>query len=163
LRSETAFDPKHPYYDPKSSREAPKWDLVTVGFVRKFPEMVTLSELRSFARPGGVLEKMSLLRQGRLSVSAVRPKEWTFILDLAGGSEREMIEKRETGEKNGGEGSKGVNCFDGGTHEGPADEAGAERVDGKMKSADAEISEAGAERLDEKIKSEDAENSARPS
>jgi predicted RNA-binding protein with PUA-like domain len=81
---ETAFDPQHPYYDPKSSRESPRWDLVHVRFVEKFAETIKLTDLRSFAKSGGALEKMQLLRQGRLSVSAVKPKEWAFVLSLAG-------------------------------------------------------------------------------
>lgn len=93
---ETAFDPQHPYYDPKSSRENPKWDVVYVQYVRKFPEIVKLADLRSFAHPGGALEKMQLLRQGRLSVSAVKPKEWAFILSLVG---KETDEDGEDGEQ----------------------------------------------------------------
>lgn len=77
-----AFDPKHPYYDPKSTRDSPKWDVVYVQYVRKFPDIVKLSDLRSFAKSGGALEKMQLLNQGRLSVSAVTPQEWDFILTL---------------------------------------------------------------------------------
>lgn len=43
-----------------------------------------MTDLRSFAKSGGALEKMQLLRQGRLSISAVKPKEWAFVLSLAG-------------------------------------------------------------------------------
>ncbi len=80
---ESAFDPDHPYYDPKSNRDNPKWELVKVEFVKKFDELVTLRELRSFAADGGALAGMQMLRQGRLSVSSVQPAEWRFILDLA--------------------------------------------------------------------------------
>ncbi|KAI9833898.1 MAG: hypothetical protein M1819_003407 [Sarea resinae] len=80
---DTALDPSNPYYDPKSSPENPKWSLVHVEFRRKFPEMITLAELRTYAQPGGVLEKMELLKQGRLSVSKVTKKQWDFILRLA--------------------------------------------------------------------------------
>lgn len=52
--------------------------------MRKFAHTVKLTELRSFSKLGGILENMQLLRQGRLSVSAVKPKEWEFILSLAG-------------------------------------------------------------------------------
>ena len=79
---ESAFMPDHPYYDPKSSRDKPKWELVHVKFVRKFNEQVSLPRLRSFAKPGGILEKMQVLVQSRLSVSLVRPKEWKFIMSL---------------------------------------------------------------------------------
>jgi EVE domain len=55
-----------------------------VRFVSKFEEIIKLPDLRSFAKVGGALAKMQLLRQGRLSVSAVTPNEWNFILGLAG-------------------------------------------------------------------------------
>ena len=80
---ESAFDPNHPYYDPKSNRDNPKWELVKVEFVKKFDELVTLREIKSFAAEGGALQGMQMLRQGRLSVSSVQPAEWRFILDLA--------------------------------------------------------------------------------
>lgn len=83
---ESAFDPSHPYYDPKSSRDKPKWELVHVQFVKKFQDLITLKTLRSFGQPGGALEKMQMLKQSRLSVSAVSPQEWSFILEVAGES-----------------------------------------------------------------------------
>lgn len=51
-------------------------------FVHKFPNPVTLAELKSFAKPGGALENMQMLKQSRLSVSAVKPREWRFIHGL---------------------------------------------------------------------------------
>ncbi|KIW98914.1 uncharacterized protein Z519_00577 [Cladophialophora bantiana CBS 173.52] len=81
---ESAFDPSHPYFDPKSDRAKPKWELVQVEFVKKFANLITLRELKSFSKPGGALENMQTLKQSRLSVSAVSPEEWRFILDLAG-------------------------------------------------------------------------------
>lgn len=76
LGSETAFDPKHPYFDEKSDREKPKWCLVHVKFVQKFPGMIKLKELQKYAKNGGVLENMQVLKQSRLSVSKVAKKEW---------------------------------------------------------------------------------------
>lgn len=81
---ESAFDPDHPYYDPKSDREKPKWELVHVEFVKKFANLIGLKELRSFSLSGGMLEHMQTLKQSRLSVSSVTPDEWRFILGLAG-------------------------------------------------------------------------------
>ncbi|OQU95711.1 EVE domain-containing protein isoform 2 [Cladophialophora immunda] len=83
---ESAFDPGHPYFDPKSDRAKPKWELVHVEFVKKFENLITLKELKSFAKPGGALENMQTFKQSRLSVSAVSAEEWRFILDLAGES-----------------------------------------------------------------------------
>jgi hypothetical protein len=81
--AESAFNPSSPYYDPKSSRDNPKWELVHVRFVRKFPELVPLSQLRKYGQPGGALQDLEMLKQSRLSVSAVKPGEWHFILSLA--------------------------------------------------------------------------------
>ncbi|KAK2809242.1 hypothetical protein FQN50_004078 [Emmonsiellopsis sp. PD_5] len=79
---ESAFDPAHPYYDEKSKRDNPKWEVVHVEFRRKFKELVTLADLKSFGKPGGPLENMQMMRQSRLSVSAVGEKEWEFIMGL---------------------------------------------------------------------------------
>ncbi|KPI46032.1 Thymocyte nuclear protein 1 [Cyphellophora attinorum] len=81
---ESAFDPKHPYYDEKSDRSKPKWELVKVEFVKKFENMLTLRELKSYANPGGMLANMQVLKQSRLSVSSVSPQEWQFILECVG-------------------------------------------------------------------------------
>ncbi|KAL9067387.1 MAG: hypothetical protein Q9161_006896 [Pseudevernia consocians] len=79
---ETAFDPEHPYFDEKSDREKPKWCLVHVKFAQKFTKMIKLKELQKYAKDGGVLENMQVLKQTRLSVSKVAKKEWDFIMDL---------------------------------------------------------------------------------
>lgn len=77
-------------------------------YVRKFPEIIKLTDLRSFAKTGGALEKMQLLKQGRLSVSAVKPKEWAFILSLAGDETDEPSGATAMGNGNGGiNGTKG--------------------------------------------------------
>ena len=79
--SETAFDPEHPYFDEKSDREKPKWCLVHVKFVQKFPEMIKLKELHKYSKDGGTLENMQVLKQSRLSVSKVTKQEWYVCLD----------------------------------------------------------------------------------
>ncbi|EJL81250.1 hypothetical protein PMI15_03470 [Polaromonas sp. CF318] len=72
----TQFDPKSPYYDPKSKREEPRWLLVDVQVVKKIPN-ITLPELR--ARPE--LEELIILRKGnRLSITPVEPKHWKAIV-----------------------------------------------------------------------------------
>ena len=83
---ENAFNPEHPYFDPKSDRTNPKWDVVHVEFVKKFDDLVGLKELKSFSKPGGALDDMQTLKQTRLSISSVSPDEWKFILELAGES-----------------------------------------------------------------------------
>ena len=72
----TQFDPKSPYYDPKSKREEPRWLLVDVQVTKKIPN-ITLPELR--ARPE--LEELIILRKGnRLSITPVEPKHWKAIV-----------------------------------------------------------------------------------
>lgn len=61
--------------------------------------MVTLDELKSHAKPGGPLEKLQVVRQSRLSVTAVSRKQWKFILGLAG----EEPEGEQRSEKSGDE------------------------------------------------------------
>src|SRR4051812_557712 len=45
----TAFDSKSPYFDPKSSREKPRWYMVDVAFEQKFPRLISLAELKDLA------------------------------------------------------------------------------------------------------------------
>ncbi|RAL15990.1 DUF55-domain-containing protein [Aspergillus homomorphus CBS 101889] len=93
---ESAFDPKHPYYDAKSKRESPKWHAVHVEFRRKFKNLVTLTELKKHASPGGPLANLQLVKQSRLSVSSLSPAEWEFILGLAEEEEDEDKEAEAT-------------------------------------------------------------------
>jgi predicted RNA-binding protein with PUA-like domain len=74
----TQFDPKSPYYDPKSTRDAPRWLNVDVRAVRK-TRLVSLNEMRNH-KP---LAKMVTLRPGnRLSITPVTESEWKFIAKL---------------------------------------------------------------------------------
>jgi predicted RNA-binding protein with PUA-like domain len=73
----TQFDRKSEYYDPKSTRAAPRWLNVDVKLVEKTP-LVSLADLR--ARPE--LASMRVLQRGnRLSITPVEASEWSFIVD----------------------------------------------------------------------------------
>ncbi|KAJ6055350.1 hypothetical protein N7499_006386 [Penicillium canescens] len=96
---ESAFDTKHPYYDPKSKRDDPKWVVVHVEYRRKLGKQVTLADLKSHAQPGKPLENMQMLKQSRLSVSSVTPAQWQYILELAGEEPLEEFTKVESGEE----------------------------------------------------------------
>ncbi|MBU9281397.1 EVE domain-containing protein [Burkholderia multivorans] len=73
----TQFDPKSPYYDPKSSPESPRWLLVDVRFVKKTP-LVPLAALREHDE----LADMRVLARGnRLSITPVTRAEWKFITE----------------------------------------------------------------------------------
>ena len=75
---ETQFDPESPYYDPKSTRDAPRWFCVEVHMRRK-TRLLSLNELR--AEPG--LQGMRLLARGnRLSISPVTVEEWRLIQQM---------------------------------------------------------------------------------
>ena len=74
-----AFDSRSRYFDPRSTPDSPRWFLVDVRFVKKFPQALSLDQLRAIKG----LEEMELLRKGsRLSVQPVRPNEWQRVLDL---------------------------------------------------------------------------------
>jgi predicted RNA-binding protein with PUA-like domain len=80
----TQFEKKHEMYDPKSTRDDPRWSTIDLKALRAFPRPVTLTELRG--APG--LEKMTLLQKGsRLSVNAVTPEEWRIVTAIAGVSD----------------------------------------------------------------------------
>ncbi|KAG2188390.1 hypothetical protein INT44_001143 [Umbelopsis vinacea] len=97
VRYDTAFDPKHPYFDPKSDEANPKWYMVCdriplkyklyhltysimpkvdVKFVRKLNRLIPLKELQSYKG----LSDMVLIKRGRLSVQPVTKEEYDFIL-----------------------------------------------------------------------------------
>ncbi len=74
---DTQFDRKSPYYDPKSTREAPRWLNVDVKLVGK-TRLVPLAELREQSQ----LAQMRLLQRGnRLSITPVEPAQWSFIVE----------------------------------------------------------------------------------
>jgi len=75
----TQFDPAEKYHDPKSDPGNPRWMLVDVAFVRKYPDVLTLTELREVPE----LAEMQLLRKGqRLSIQPVTEHEWQVIQKL---------------------------------------------------------------------------------
>jgi predicted RNA-binding protein with PUA-like domain len=78
---ETQFDRKSEYYDPKSTRESPRWILVDVKLVKKTRPM-PLEELRTYDALAGMV---TLKRGNRLSVTPVTPAEWKFIVKKLGG------------------------------------------------------------------------------
>lgn len=77
----TAWDPKHPHFDPKSSPDNPIWYMVDVRLQRELKRLVTLGELKQQA----ALRNMRLLARGnRLSIMPVSQREWDHILKLEG-------------------------------------------------------------------------------
>jgi predicted RNA-binding protein with PUA-like domain len=75
---ETQFDRASPYFDPKSTRENPRWLLVDVTLERK-TRLMPLEELRGRADLAG----MVVLRRGnRLSITPVTAGEWKIVTKL---------------------------------------------------------------------------------
>ena len=76
----TAFDPFSEHPDPKSTQENPRWFMVDVKFIKKFPQIISLHTLKQYSE----LADMPLLRKGnRLSILPIRIQEWEFISSLA--------------------------------------------------------------------------------
>lgn len=75
----TAFNPTSKYYDPKSTKANPRWFMVDVRFVRKFPKIISLQQLKKHPK----LDKMLVARKGnRLSITPVTDEEWKIILTM---------------------------------------------------------------------------------
>ncbi len=75
---ETQFERKGKYFDPKASRDMPRWFNVDVRLVKK-TRLVSLAELRSHPE----LASMVVLKRGnRLSITPVEPREWEFIMGI---------------------------------------------------------------------------------
>lgn len=77
----SARDRRSEYFDPKATDEDPRWYVVDLAFVERFPRLLPLEELK--ADPA--LEGMELLRRGsRLSVQPVSADHLARIRKLAG-------------------------------------------------------------------------------
>jgi predicted RNA-binding protein with PUA-like domain len=75
---DTQFDKKSHYYDPKATREQPRWMMVDVKLVKK-TRLIGLPELRNHPE----LASLIILQRGnRLSITPVTPEEWRFIESL---------------------------------------------------------------------------------
>jgi len=75
----TALDPKDPHFDPKSKPDDPTWVMVDLRAVEPLKRPVTLDEVKKTKG----LDKMALVRLGRLSVQPVTPAEYDIVRKLA--------------------------------------------------------------------------------
>ena len=73
------FDSKSEYFDPKATKESPRWHCVRLRFKKKFKELLSLQELKNQNK----LKNMILLNNSRLSVQPVKGSEYSFIMNLA--------------------------------------------------------------------------------
>lgn len=74
----SALDPESNYFDPRASKDDPRWFMVDVEFVEKFPTFVGLPELKGM--PG--LENMVVTTKSRLSVQPVTADEFAIVAAL---------------------------------------------------------------------------------
>lgn len=75
----TQFDPKSEYHDPGATKDDPRWLMVDVAFVERFPTLVTLEAIK--AEPA--LAKMLVVQKGqRLSVQPVDEAHFARIVAM---------------------------------------------------------------------------------
>lgn len=74
------FDKKSSYYDPKSTKQEPRWVVVDVKFIEKFERFIPLKELKEESN----LKDMTILQKGnRLSITPVARADFNFIHKLS--------------------------------------------------------------------------------
>ncbi|GAA5825316.1 hypothetical protein JCM5353_005617 [Sporobolomyces roseus] len=111
-----AWDPKHPYYDPKSKADNPTWYMVDVEFVSRLPHLVPLALLQHLAQlsspPSSLpyltsshlteIANSALISRGRLSVQPATEGffEACKMLGEKGGFEG-LLEEIKEGKKKG--------------------------------------------------------------
>jgi predicted RNA-binding protein with PUA-like domain len=80
----TAFDPDDHHFDAASTPDNPRWFMVDVKLIEKFPRVVSLRELKQHAT--GKLAGFRLLAKGnRLSVLPVSAAHWKFVMSISQG------------------------------------------------------------------------------
>ncbi len=76
----TALDPKNEHFDPRSTPENPRWEMVDVRLIRRFTPALP----RTLLRGEPELADMELMKKGsRLSVQPVDADAFAHILALA--------------------------------------------------------------------------------
>ena len=77
---DTQWKKKSKYFDPKATKESPRWMLVDVKLVKK-TRLMSLAEMREQK----ALATMTILQRGnRLSITPVTPAEMKAVLTLLG-------------------------------------------------------------------------------
>ena len=76
----SAQDPSSEYYDPKATKENPRWFLVDVKWRKTFSKTISLKLLKESEQ----LSHMKLVQKGnRLSIMPITQDEFDFIMNLA--------------------------------------------------------------------------------
>ncbi|KAF8165764.1 PUA-like domain-containing protein [Crassisporium funariophilum] len=114
----TAWDASHPYYDPKSNSDDPKWFMVDLTFSARGTHFVPLALMKyiadlppqhlpeeiAYIGDDGVkaIKGMDLVRKGRLSVQRVQEDAWVAVGLLAekgGWEEMDLKPKKKPGKE----------------------------------------------------------------
>ncbi|WWC98296.1 hypothetical protein V866_005187 [Kwoniella sp. B9012] len=110
----TAWDPKHPYHDPKSKEDDPTWYMVDVKFIRRLAHPPTLqlikhlASLSSSSLPDEIsyigkdgleaIRSMQLVNRGRLSVQPVEQLAFDSIVKLGEhGGWDDLVDQKQKG------------------------------------------------------------------
>ncbi|MGQ8366452.1 EVE domain-containing protein [Glaciecola sp. 1036] len=73
----TQFDPESHYYDPKASKENPRWIMVEVEHLETFNQVLPLKEIKQMPE----ITELGLVKKGhRLSIMPVEQAEFEFLL-----------------------------------------------------------------------------------
>jgi len=79
LTDPTQFDPASKYHDPASKPDAPRWDCVRLRYLRRFPRLLSLEELRNAFTP----EQLGVVKRGnRLSILPVSEESAERLLAM---------------------------------------------------------------------------------
>lgn len=76
----TAWDPENKHFDPKTDPDDPRWFMVDVGFVERFPRTVALSEIKE---DPALADMMLITRFRAPSVQPVEKHHFDRIVELA--------------------------------------------------------------------------------
>ncbi|MEJ2537211.1 MAG: EVE domain-containing protein [Calditrichia bacterium] len=74
----TQFDPSNDHFDPKSTKEEPRWFMVDIQYLADFNPPITRNELKEIPR----LQDMVLFKNSRLSVQPITKAQWDTIQNL---------------------------------------------------------------------------------
>jgi len=75
----SAWTKGHHYYDPEARPSTPVWFMVDLGFVERFPEVVSLDRLK---KTRGLQDMMVTQKGSRLSVQPVTKAEYGIVVRL---------------------------------------------------------------------------------
>jgi predicted RNA-binding protein with PUA-like domain len=74
----TQFEHFHDHFDPKSTKEAPRWFMVDIQYVEDFNPPITRNELKNIPK----LREMVLFKNSRLSIQPITNAERNTIQNL---------------------------------------------------------------------------------